>query len=198
METRPYLRIEDRRRQLLDAASRLFVREGYSGMTMVALAREAGVSRRLVYDHFPDLASLYEAFFADRAGHYLAAIDEAVAEADGRDGAAFAGAFAQLLAMPADDQRAVRLLVTDPGLPELEPLRDRFRQHIEERWLGRLPPTEGRRARAVLWTLVGGLFSLAELVSRDEISREAAMRIATDLVAALSDAPSDDVARPRT
>lgn len=198
MATRTYLRTDDRRRQLLDAASRLFVREGYPGMTMVALAREAKVSRRLVYDHFPDLASLYEAFFADRAAHYLAAIDEAVATADDEGAGAFAGAFAHLLAMPADDQRAVRVLVTDPGLPELAPLRDRFRRHIEQRWLDRLPMTEGRRARAVLWTLVGGLFSLAELVSRGEVSRENAMTIATDLVASLSVAPRDELVRPST
>lgn len=191
MEKRPYLRTDDRRRQLLDAAARLFVREGYSGLTMVALAAEAGVSRRLVYDHFPDLASLYEAFFDDRATRYLAAIDEMVDGAGGDGATAFAGAFAQLLAMPADDQRAVRLLVADPGLPDLGPLRDRFRRRIEERWLGRLPSSDVPTARAVLWTLVGGLFGLAELVSRDEVSPDDAMAIATNLVAAMSVPPLD-------
>lgn len=193
MAKRPYLRPDDRRRQLLDAASRLFVREGYSGITMVALAAEAGVSRRLVYDHFPDLASLYEAFFDDRATRYLAALDAAVDRADGDGAAAFAGAFAQLLSMPADDQRAVRLLVADPGLPDLDPLRDRFRRRVEARWLAHLPPSDAQTARAVLWTLVGGLFALAELVSRGEVSRDVAMAIATELVTATSRAQRDDV-----
>ena len=72
---RPYLRAGARRRQLLDAAARLFVRHGFAGMTMVSLAAEAGVSRRHVYDHFPDLAALYEAFFDDRSARYLASVD---------------------------------------------------------------------------------------------------------------------------
>jgi AcrR family transcriptional regulator len=180
MSKRAYLKIDDRRRQLLDAAARLFAREGYAGLTMVALATEAGVSRRLVYDHFPDVASLYSAFFDDRAARYLAAIADAVEAADD---SAVPAAFAHLLAMPADDQRALRVLVADPGLPDLDPVRERFRQHVEQQWLGRLPEVE--HARAVLWTLVTGLFGLAELVSRDEVSHDAALTIATNLVTSL-------------
>src|SRR5262245_66655621 len=106
--TRPYLSADIRRRQLLDAAARLFVREGYAGLTMVAVAAEAGVSRRLVYNHFPDLASLYEAYFDDRADRYLSSIEEIVTAAGTDRLAAFDGVFAQLLAIPLADQRAVR------------------------------------------------------------------------------------------
>lgn len=193
MTKRAYLRTDDRRRQLLDAAARLFAREGYAGLTMVALATEAGVSRRLVYDHFPDLASLYSAFFDDRAARYLDAIAAAVEAVDDTT-SAFPAAFAHLLAMPADDQRALRVLVADPGLPDLDPVRERFREHVEQQWLGRLP--EGQHTRAVLWTLVTGLFGLAELVSRGEISRDAALMIATNLVTALPAAMSDSNAAP--
>jgi AcrR family transcriptional regulator len=192
MTKRPYLNFDDRRRQLLDAAARLFAREGYAGLTMVALATEAGVSRRLVYDHFPDLASLYSAFFDDRAERHLAAIAEAVDAAD--DDSAFPAAFSHLLAMPADDQRALCVLVADPGLPDLDPVRERFRRHVEQQWLGRLPA--GEHARAVLWTVVTGLFGLAELVSRDEVSHDAAMTIATNLVTALPAAMSTGSATP--
>lgn len=182
MSKRPYLKTDDRRRQLLDAASRLFVREGYSGMTMVALAAEAGVSRRLVYDHFPDLASLYTAFFDDRASRYLSSIDEAVQHA-GDSPTGFTGAFAHLLAMPAEDQRAVRLLVADPGLPDLNPLRERFRRHVEQQWLGKFAAEDDPHARAAFWTLVSGLFGLAELVARGEVPPEVAMTVATNFVA---------------
>jgi AcrR family transcriptional regulator len=188
MAKRAYLRTDDRHRQLLDAAARLFAREGYAGLTMVALAGEAGVSRRLVYDHFPDLASLYSAFFDDRAARYLADIAAAVEAADDTITSAFPAAFAHLLAMPADDQRALRVLVADPGLADLDPVRERFRRHVEQQWLGRLP--DGEHTRAVLWTLVSGLFGLAELVSRHEISEDAALAIATNLVTALPAAMS--------
>jgi AcrR family transcriptional regulator len=186
MTKRPYLRTDDRRRQLLDAAARLFAREGYAGLTMVAVAAEAGVSRRLVYDHFPDLATLYSGFFDDRASRYLAAIGAALDSADtSADGSVFAAAFAQLLSMPADDQRAIRVLVADPGLSDLGPVRERFRRHVEQQWLERIPAVQGENARAVLWTLVTGLFGLAELVSRGEVSRDVALSIATTLVTAL-------------
>jgi AcrR family transcriptional regulator len=184
MTRRAYLKYDDRRRQLLDAAARLFVRDGYAGLTMVAVAAEAGVSRRLVYDHFADLASLYAAFFDDRAARYLAAIGAAVDTADDTS-SAFAAAFTQLMAMPADDQRAIRVLIADPGLPDLDPVRERFHRHVEAQWLDSLPAIPGDQARAVLWTLVAGLFGLADLVSRGEVSKDAALGIATNLVTAL-------------
>jgi AcrR family transcriptional regulator len=186
---RPYLRADARRTQLLDAAARLFVRKGYGGMTMVALAEEAGVSRRLVYDHFADLAALYEAFFADRARRYLASTEAALAEADGDPLRACTGAFARLLAMAPDDQRAIRLLVADPGIPDLAVLRARFRDHVEERWLPFVDATmDPEVARALLWTIVGVFLSLADLVNRAEITPEVATRLATALVVSVPDA----------
>lgn len=194
---RSYLSPDARRRQLLDAAARLFAREGYAGVTMVAVAAEAGASRRLVYDHFPDLAALYTAFFEDRASRHLALIGAAVDTAEDAS-AAFAAAFAQLLAMPADDQRAVRVLLADPGPADLGPIRERFRSHVEEQWLAAISPGLGEHARGVLWTVVAGLFALAELVARGEVSRDAATRIATDLVRALPAAVRDASVNPTT
>ena len=48
-----------------------------------------------------------------------------------------------------------------------------------------LAAIEGDHARAVLWTLVAGLFGLADLVSRGEVSKDTALAIATNLVTAL-------------
>lgn len=182
MATRSYLRTTDRRRHLLDAAARLVAREGVAGLTMMGLATEAGVSRRLLYDHYPDLTSLYQAFFDDRAALYLDDIAAAVERAD--DGDAFRAAFAHLLTMAPEDQRAIRVLVADPGLPDLEPVRERFRARVEDQWLGRLPDSE--HARAVLWTIVAGVFGVAELASRKEVDHDTAMAIAAHLVSSLS------------
>lgn len=187
--TRPYLQAEDRRHQLLDAAARLFSRHGYASVTMVAVAAEAGVSRRLVYNHFPDLAALYDAFFDDRASLYLAMIDRAVIDANGDGREAFDGAFRNLATMPAEDQRVIRIVVADPGLPELVPLRERVRSHVEARWL---PYFEGRGldadlARGCLWTMVSALLGLADLVAREEIALDTAMHLAHALVAAVPD-----------
>ena len=145
MVKRPYLRTDDRRQQLLEATSRLLARNGLLGITMVAVAAEAGVSRRLVYDHFTDLTSLFEAFFEDRANRSLVAIDRAILTGEG-PASGVAGSYAELLAMPIEDQQAIRLLVAGPGLPALESVRARFREHIEQRWLPRLPVADTEMA----------------------------------------------------
>ena len=67
MTKRSYLPAPVRRSLIVQSASRLISRDGLNGLTMVAVAKEAGVSRQLVYDHFPDLPSLFEAAFAEQA-----------------------------------------------------------------------------------------------------------------------------------
>jgi AcrR family transcriptional regulator len=61
-----------RRRQLLDAVGRLIKRVGLARVTMVAVAAEAGVSRRLLYDHFADLSTLLRDFAIDTLARALA------------------------------------------------------------------------------------------------------------------------------
>jgi AcrR family transcriptional regulator len=183
--TRPYLRADARRRHLLDAALALFVRDGYAGLTMSALADEAGVSRRLVYDPFPDLTALYDAFYTDRTERHLAGIEVAIARGAGDVEAAFTAAFTRMLAIPPDDRRAIRLVLTDVGRRDLDDLRARLRTHVERRWLSAVAGRRDRRtARARLWMLVNGLFELADLVDRDEIAASTATTLAADVARA--------------
>lgn len=149
---------------------------------MVAVAAEAGASRRLVYDHFPDLPALCAALFDDRSSRYLDSIDRA-AESDGSVDL-FTRAFEHLLVLPADDQRVLHHLVVGAVSPELEPLQTRFRNHVEQRWLPDLPVGHRVVARAVLWSITCGLFSLADTVMRGELSPADAIEIARALVKA--------------
>jgi AcrR family transcriptional regulator len=57
----PRLPPEQRREQLLDAALRVILELGYSGVSIEAIARTAGVTRPVVYDHFPNLGRLLHA-----------------------------------------------------------------------------------------------------------------------------------------
>ncbi|MEA2213504.1 MAG: hypothetical protein QOF83_3452 [Solirubrobacteraceae bacterium] len=52
---------ERRREQLLDAALRVIIAHGYEGVSIESIARTAGVTRPVIYDHFPNLASLLQA-----------------------------------------------------------------------------------------------------------------------------------------
>lgn len=47
-----------RRAQLLDAALSVILEQGYGGVSIEAVARSAGVTRPVVYDHFPNLGRL--------------------------------------------------------------------------------------------------------------------------------------------
>lgn len=47
--------------QFLDAAERLFIRQGFSATTMEAIAREAGYSRAVMYRHFRNRDELMDA-----------------------------------------------------------------------------------------------------------------------------------------
>ena len=52
---------EQRREQLIDAALEVILERGYGGVSIEAIAREAGITRPVVYDHFPNLNRLLHA-----------------------------------------------------------------------------------------------------------------------------------------
>jgi AcrR family transcriptional regulator len=52
---------EQRREQLIDAALDVILERGYGGVSIEAIAREAGITRPVVYDHFPNLNRLLHA-----------------------------------------------------------------------------------------------------------------------------------------
>jgi AcrR family transcriptional regulator len=54
-----------RRSQLLDVAGRLFAEQGFHGLSMEQLADAAGVSKPVLYQHFPSKQRLYLALLHD-------------------------------------------------------------------------------------------------------------------------------------
>ena len=48
-----------KRKAILEAAETLFLRNGYDGSSMDAIAAEAGVSKLTVYSHFTDKETLF-------------------------------------------------------------------------------------------------------------------------------------------
>jgi AcrR family transcriptional regulator len=184
---RAYLRPEARRRQLLEAASRVFDRGGLGAITMSAVAEEAGASRRLVYDHFADLSELNAAFFEDRVARYAARIDAAVERSSAGGVRSFAGAIAELLAVSSDDLRALALVLADGATPSLAGARAALQEHLRSRWQpvlaeqGIAPDV----AAALMWTLATSFVNLAELAHAGELSHDASQSIAVAITASL-------------
>ena len=73
--------VEDRRRQLLDAAVRVFARKGYHTSRVGDIAEEAGVAHGLLYHYFESKEALLEAVFRDTWSQIV----EAISEIEARD-----------------------------------------------------------------------------------------------------------------
>lgn len=74
----PRLPPEQRREQLIDAALNVILKDGYGGVSVEAVAREAGVTRPVVYDHFPNLARLLHALVEREERYSLEQLEEVV------------------------------------------------------------------------------------------------------------------------
>ena len=68
-----------RRKQLLGAAQELFVAHGYHAAAMDDIAERAGVSKPVLYQHFPSKLELYCALLDQHAAHLLRAVRTALA-----------------------------------------------------------------------------------------------------------------------
>jgi AcrR family transcriptional regulator len=53
------MRAPERRAQLLDVARRVFGSSGFHAVSMETVAKEAGVTKPILYDHFPSKKELY-------------------------------------------------------------------------------------------------------------------------------------------
>ncbi|NUS44368.1 MAG: TetR/AcrR family transcriptional regulator [Mycobacteriaceae bacterium] len=73
MTTRPRLAPDERRRLLIDAGERLFADHDYPAVLMADVAAAAGVSRALLYRHFPSKRDLFVAVYQRAAGRLLVA-----------------------------------------------------------------------------------------------------------------------------
>jgi AcrR family transcriptional regulator len=119
---------EQRREQLVDAALSVIIDQGYGGVSIEAIARTAGVTRPVVYDHFPNLGRLLQALVEREERCSLEQLEQVVPDDPGdRDSVeVLAGSVRRFLdavtARPATWR--IILLPTD-GTPAL------VREHVE-------------------------------------------------------------------
>lgn len=65
-----------RREQLLDVTTKLVAQEGFQKMTIESVARHAGITRPIVYEHFGDLKGLLEAVVEREMARALSQVSE--------------------------------------------------------------------------------------------------------------------------
>jgi AcrR family transcriptional regulator len=98
-----------RRHQLLDVARELFAAGGFHATSMDEVAEAAGVTKPVLYQHFPSKRALYRELLEDVGRRLLADITAATAPADsGRE--RVQNGFAAYFRFVFDNQSAFRLL----------------------------------------------------------------------------------------
>lgn len=143
---RPYaarVPLDVRREQLLDAAIQVIVREGYEGVSVDAIAQEAGVTRPVVYGAYAGLSELLGALLDRQQARALAQLAEVLpAELDlsalGNPDAFLLDALRALIDRVSHDQLTWRPILLAPhGTPDavrvrIDADRERIRTQLAE------------------------------------------------------------------
>ena len=120
---------EKRREQLIDAALSVIVQHGYEGVSIEAIARTAGVTRPVIYDHFPNLGRLLAAVIEREeqfALEQLARVVPATPQTDGEPAELFAAGVRSFLDVVASRPDTWRIILLPPeGTPAT------VREHVE-------------------------------------------------------------------
>ena len=184
---RPYMASHQRRRALLDVATEIVGRGGWSALTMKGLATEAGVSRQLVYDHFEDgtrlLLSTIEHLFEE--SHRATA--EVLQGSAGEVPSTIRDAYRIFLEMPAAQRRALRAISGDfvPDRPETRKAITVMREEIFALWLPYARRQTGlaeHELRPLVWMLNSASWGLADLVDDGTVSKKRATEMLVHLV----------------
>ncbi len=128
--TRQRMTAVERRDQLLEVTRDLVVEQGFGAVSMEAVARRAGITRPVVYGHFPELGVLLDAMLERESTRALSQLAEVLPQPDAAAGTLrerLGNAMeAYLLAVQASPVTWRLALMPPDGAPEL------LRARIEE------------------------------------------------------------------
>ena len=187
------LPVDERREQLLKLGASLFARHSYGELSMARIAREAGISKALLYHYFPS-----------KRDFFVATLREAAAELARRTEpdpalppqAALAAGLDAFLGWVDENELAYRKLMESAGsVPEVAALIAEVRDRTSARILDGLglgadpPPKLRATVRGWLWFLDGAILDWLE--HRDLARQELGRLMLDSLAAALSAAGAE-------
>jgi AcrR family transcriptional regulator len=184
------MQVDERREQLLELGADLFSRYSFAELSMVQIAREAGISKPLLYHYFPS-----------KRDYFLATLGAGVAQLaqrtepspDAEPIEALSHSVGAFLEWVEERDLAYRKLLASAGeVPEVKALIDEVRDRTSDRIVDGLgyadgPPPKVRAAtRAWLWFMDGAILDWLEHrdLSRDELRDFLLGSLAGALVAA--------------
>jgi AcrR family transcriptional regulator len=200
------LQVDVRRRQLVELGADLFARHSFAELSMARIAREAGISKALLYHYFPTKRDFFLATLLEAAEEVRRRTEP---DPDLSPGEALAGSLDAFLGWIEENETAYRKLLESAGsVPEVGALIDEVRDRTSARILDGLgagdhPPPRVRTAvRAWLWFMDGAILDWFEHrdLSRSELRDFLLGSLAGALTAAGSAAfpPPSAPPRPRS
>jgi AcrR family transcriptional regulator len=160
------LQVDERRRQLLELGAELFARHSFGELSMARIAREAGISKALLYHYFPSKRDLFVDTLREAAEEVRRRTepDPALPPAE-----ALAGSLDAFLGWIEENELAYRKLMESAGsVPEVGALIAEVRDRTSARILAELgagdppPPRLRAAARAWLWFMDGAILDWLE------------------------------------
>jgi AcrR family transcriptional regulator len=197
---------QDRRRELLDAATRVFARQGYHASRVGDITAEAGVAHGLLYHYFSSKDELLETIFRETWTSLLEAMQR-VEESGAPAQEQLRQVAAILLRSWRNDPDLVRVLVREVARsPELGARVDQIGEVFAaiERMVergqaaGELSPAVG--ARLASWIFYGAIeeiltgWVLGQLPDADEDVRAAELAVVAVVVGGLTGTPTPSAA----
>ena len=169
--SRTRLAREERREQILDAATVVFIGRDPVDVTFEEIAEAAGVSRALVYNYFGDRNGLLEALYRRNVDALWVRSVEGLEHADSHR-SALAEALLTHFAVAADDPAGYRYASGDPPFPRLAELEDARVTQIAEMLGG------GSEARLIARALLSAVHAaVLHQLDHDELKRRRAIEL---------------------
>jgi AcrR family transcriptional regulator len=169
------LDVDERRRRLLELGTGLFARFTYDELSMARIAREAGISKALLYHYFPSK----QAYFAAALEAYASELAQLTApDPDATPLEQLTGSLDAFLGwVEANAEAYAKLVRSAAVIPEVRAVVERVREETGRRILGGLDPEGGAgpglrtAVRAWLWFMDGAILDWVEHrdLSRDDL-----------------------------
>jgi AcrR family transcriptional regulator len=186
------MQVDQRRRQLLDLGAELFATHSFGELSMARIAREAGISKALLYHYFPSKQDFFIATLQQGAQE-IARRTEPDPNLPPLE--ALAASLDAFLGWIEENETAYRKLMESVGsVPEVKGMIDQIRDATSTRILDGLgagdppPPRMRAAARAWLWFMDGAILDWLE--HRDMTRTEVREFLLASLAGSLSAAGS--------
>lgn len=155
------MQVDERRRQLLELGARLFAKHSYAELSMATIAREAGISKALLYHYFPSKQDFFVATLRQGAEEIASRTEP---DPDLPPLEALSGSLDAFLGWIEENETAYRKMMESVGsVPEVKALVDEIRDATSQRILDGLgagdppPPQLRTAARGWLWFMDGAI-----------------------------------------